>query len=91
MVGEVEVGARTEAAAAGDVNDTKRGVAQQLVGHAQLVGLTEVDAAHAGEQEDERVDVAGAGAMFLAESGHVGAAGGQRAQEIVHHADASRL
>ena len=91
LVGEVEVGVGTEAAAAGDVNDAKRSVAQQLVGHAQLVGLAEIDAAHAGEQEDERVDVASAGAMFLTESGHVGAAGGHRAQEIVHHADAGRL
>lgn len=91
LVGEVEVGAGTEAAAAGDVNDAKRGVAQQLVGHAQLVGLAEIDAAHTGEQEDERVDVAGASAMSFTESGHVGTASGHRAQEIVHHADACRL
>lgn len=90
-VGEVEVAARAVAAETGDVGDGQRGVAQQLVGHAALVGLAEIDTAHSGEQEDERVDVADAGTIASGEEGGVGAAAGEEAQVVIHDADARRV
>lgn len=90
-VGEVEVAARAVAAETGDVGDGQRGVAQQFVGHAALVGLAEIDSAHSGEQEDERIDVADASTVASGEDGGVGAATGKKTQIVVHDADARRV
>ena len=53
-----------------------------------LVGLAEIDTAHSGEQEHERIDVTDAGTVVFAEDGGVGTAARKEAQIVVHHADA---
>lgn len=87
-VSKVEVGAGAVTAETGNVGDRQRGVLQQFVGHAALVGLAEIDTAHSCEQEHERIDVIDAGTVAFAEDGGVGTAAREEAQIVVHHADA---
>ena len=75
LAGEVEIVLRPEAGAAGDILGRQVGVAQQRVERAQAVLHLELERAHAGQCEGERIEVAGAQSFVaLAEGRHVGAA-----------------
>ena len=88
---DAEVGVRTESRAAGNVLDGQVGVAQQVVGHPQLVGRAEVLPLHARQDVDERVHVLGAQPVDGAEILQHVLALGQPSQVVVHHLHARRV
>ena len=88
---DAEIAVRTESRAAGNVLDGQVGVAQQVVGHPQLVGGAEVLPLHARQDVDERVHVLGAQAVDGAEILQHVLALGQPSQVVVHHLHARRV
>ena len=91
LVGEIEIGARAEATAVGDIGDGQGDVAQQVIDHAHLIGLSEIDATHICEQEYERINVTDAGTVALTEGCNARLALRQVAQKLIHDVDAHRL
>lgn len=90
LIDKIEVGAGACAAAAGDFLDGHVGVAEQEVGGLKNPAVAEFLISHARQEEDEAVEVGGAGIVAVTEGGDVGMTTMQGLQVGVENVGARR-